>query len=144
MKLVALYLMLVGVPLAGLAAILHAGRALRAPAAIGGAWRVESLVLAAGDTLESIALTQSGEHVEVELGAASLRGRFVGDSLVAARRGSPPVAPGTECAGAAVAGLRARVDSAATPMRLWGTLQPAAPGCAPVPFAAVHAGREAR
>ena len=126
MKLVAIYLLLVGIPLAGLAAILHAGRALHAPPAIGGEWRVEG---AAADSVASLAISQSGEHVEVSLGAARLRGRLAGDSVVAERRGS--AAP---CARQ----LHARIDTAARPMRMIAELRPDAPGCAPSRFAAVH------
>ena len=129
MKLIAIYLLLVGIPLAGLAAILHVGRGLHAPPAITGQWRMEGAA-AAGDSLAPIAISQSGEHVEVVLAGAELRGRLSGDSIVAERRG--PAAP---CARL----LHARIDTAARPMRMIAELRPDAPGCGPARFAAVHA-----
>jgi hypothetical protein len=133
MKLVAVYLVLVGVPFAGLAAILHAGNALHAPAAIAGEWRVEG---AGDDSLTSLTLSQSGEHVDVAIGARSLRGRFAGDSVVAERRGSSASPSG--CSRASAARLSVRIDTAARPMRLWGAVTAAAPGCGEIPIAATH------
>ncbi|HET7461361.1 MAG TPA: hypothetical protein VFJ82_08925 [Longimicrobium sp.] len=144
MKNVAVYFLLVGVPAAGLAAILRAGNRLHAPPHLAGEWRVEGMALAldAGDTVSAFSVVQSGEHVEVVVGPRALRGRFAGDSLTAARG-----AVRMDAAGPCVAGavrLDVRVDTAARPMRMWGTWRADEPGCAPVRFAATQAAREGR
>src|SRR5690242_17688758 len=121
MKSIALYLLLVGIPAAGLAGILRAGNQLRAPAHLSGEWRVEGMPLAldADDTVGAIAISQSGEHVEVVVGPRTLRGRFAGDSL-GARRPAMRMAAAGPCVSGDVR-LDVRVDTAARPMRLWGT-----------------------
>ena len=145
MKSLPLYLFLVGVPLAGLALILRAGDGLAAPPPIGGAWRVEEgqALPAAADTGRTFAISQSGQHVEVAFGGHTLRGRFSGDSLVAERRMSRMMTRGP-CLQATDVRLRARVDTAARPMRLAGVLDANAPGCAPAALTAVRSGTGVR
>ncbi|HEU4559647.1 MAG TPA: hypothetical protein VFS20_17475, partial [Longimicrobium sp.] len=129
LKSLAIYLLLVGVPVAGLAAILRAGVRLHAPPAIAGEWRVEG---GGPGSARTLVISQSGQHVEVAVASYSLRGIFTDDTLTAESRISPVGAPGP-CFRATAVRLRARVDTAARPMRLRGALQPNAPGCAPVP-----------
>lgn len=145
MKSFPLYLFLVGAPLAGLAVILRAGDGLTAQPPIAGAWRVEEgrALPAAADTGRTFAISQSGQHVEVEIGGHSLRGRFTGDSLVAERRISRMMTRGP-CFQATDVRLRARVETAARPMRLTGVLDANAPGCAPAALTAVRSAAEVR
>lgn len=139
LKSLAIYLFLVGVPVVGLAAILRAGVRLHAPPAIAGEWRVEGTEPGSARTL---VISQSGQHVEVEIASYSLRGLFSGDTLTAERRISRLISPGS-CFRATDVRLRARIDTAARPMRLRGVLQANAPGCAPVPVTALRAGAAA-
>jgi hypothetical protein len=137
LKSLAIYVALVGLPLAGLAAILRAGGSLHAPPPIGGQWRIESAPMAegTGQATPTLAISQSGEHVEVSLGSLVLRGRFAGDSLAAERRASRPSAPGA-CFREGGVRLAAHVDTAAHPARMAGVLE--APGCARVALRAVR------
>ncbi len=93
MKSLFTYIVLVGVPGAGLLGILHAGRGLKAPHAIGGEWRVEGGALAGA----ALRVQQSGEHVVLEVprraGHVRLRGRLRGDTLEA--RGPGGFLPGS-------------------------------------------------
>ncbi|HET7228977.1 MAG TPA: hypothetical protein VFJ16_03210 [Longimicrobium sp.] len=137
MKFIAVYVLLVGVPVAGIAAILRAGNHLHAPPHLAGEWRVEGTPFAlGGDTVHALAVSQSGEHLEVGVGARTVRGRFAGDSLVAAQG-----AVRAGAAGPCVTGpvrLDARLDTASRPMRMWGTWRANAAGCQPVRFAATQ------
>jgi hypothetical protein len=134
-KSLAAYVLLVGVPLAGLVAILRAGGRLHAPPSIAGEWRVQGGPFAIDPDSRVLTVVQSGDHVEVELGTLSLRGRFTGDSLDAERRGMNdgsfgPCPPHVR--------LRARVDTAARPRRLVGLIGGQAPGCPQLAIDAVH------
>jgi len=111
MKPVLVYAALVGLPLAGLAAVLHAGRGLQAPADVGGAWRLLPIAERPG---YDFTVFQSGTHVELTLGGTDYRGVFRGDSIVA--RSTTEIQP------RACRTLRAFVDTAARPMRM--TLPP--------------------
>ncbi|HEU4452571.1 MAG TPA: hypothetical protein VFR81_05895 [Longimicrobium sp.] len=112
MKSLLLYLAMVGLPLAGLFGILHAGSRIDAPPSVGGSWRIDAPASASTRTID---VSQSGEHVVVEVDGARLRGEVRGDSLFAA-------APG-RC------GLRVRIDRAAEPDRLVGTMGGSGRGC---------------
>jgi hypothetical protein len=134
-KSLAAYVLLVGVPLAGLVAILRAGGRLHAPPPIAGEWRVQGGPLGIDPTTRVVTIVQSGEHVDVAFGSLSLRGRFTGDSLDAERRGMNdgsygPCPPHVR--------LRARVDTAARPRRLVGVVGGQAPGCPQLAIDAVH------
>jgi hypothetical protein len=70
LKSIALYLVLVGIPLAGLFALLDWGRALVPPPAIGGRWTVAEPMSAACPGLPSaavISIEQSGRFLRVRL-----------------------------------------------------------------------------
>ena len=124
MKSLLLYLVLVGLPLAGLFGILRLGSRLEAPPAIGGAWAVTA---APGAALpDSLHLSQSGVHLSVTAGGAKLSGRLEGGALSAA-------APAG--AGPCAASLRARVEASAG--RMAGTLS-LPPRCQPAAFGAVR------
>ena len=132
MKPLLLYLALVGVPVAGLLGILHAGSALQAPPAIGGEWVMDTGAPgpAPGERLD---LTQSGVYVSVLLAGSRLHGRLRGDTLVAERSAETDGRGGCDPRGAAV--LRATVREG----RMQGVLEPAGgPECAPLAFTAVR------
>lgn len=116
MKLLLAYAALVGLPLAGLAVVLHAGGGLRAPADIGGEWRLPPV---GGRPGAGFTLSQSGSHVRLTLGGTEYRGVFRGGLIVA--RSAADVEP------RACGRLRATIDTAATPMRM--TVAPS--GCGP-------------
>src|SRR5205823_4667820 len=86
----AIYVLLVAVPLVALAAILHAGKRLRAPAAVAGEWRVDVAGLpldsAAAAAFRTLSIAQSGPHLSITLAGREMRGSLSGDSVAAARR----------------------------------------------------------
>ncbi|HSU16454.1 hypothetical protein [Longimicrobium sp.] len=144
MKPLLAYAALVGLPLAGLAAVLHAGRALHAPPDVGGRWEIEwprRMVRppTAGE-LEEMRFTvaQSGTHVAVTLFGREYRGRLRGDSLVVRSGGGPPR---DNCWDAPHTVIRARVDTAAAPRRMAFALEsPSRDGCEG-PYTAARIGR---
>lgn len=77
MKSLALYLLVVGLPLAGLVAVLRAGDHLGAPRSVGGRWKLDADVAGA----RALAIVQSGPRLEVTLGAAAGSGTLEGDAL---------------------------------------------------------------
>jgi hypothetical protein len=134
MKSLLLYLLLVGLPVAGVLGILHAGRGLQAPPAIGGAWRTDAS--GQGPAAE-IVLAQSGEHVEVAVaGGPRLRGRVRGDSVVAYARTEPSPSL-ADCDPRRALAFRARVDRSAAPHRMTGMVE-FDERCLPVAFSAVR------
>jgi len=136
LKSLAVYIGLVGLPLAGLVAILRAGAGLQAPPPIAGEWRVQGGPFAIDPDSRVVTLSQSGEHVDVALGTISLRGRLTGDSLVAERRGMSDESYGP-CPAHVM--LRARIDTAARPRRLVGMVGGQAAGCPQLAIDAVQA-----
>lgn len=137
MKSLFLYLLLVGLPVAGVLGILHVGRGLQAPPAVGGAWRIESASPSDGGSAAVIVLAQSGEHVEVAVdGGPRLRGRVRGDSVLAYARAEPSPSLADCDPGRALA-FRARVDRSVAPHRMTGLLE-FDERCLPAPFTAVR------
>jgi len=142
MKSLLIYLALVGLPLAGLAGILRAGSRLHAPPAVGGAWRVEAPASPADSLLE---VSQSGEHAVVRFGGARMLGEVRGDSLIARAEPAWHTPPPVFCGPAFGRELRARIDRAAEPDRIEGTLAvPNHPNCPPAPISAVRLPKPAR
>jgi hypothetical protein len=86
-----LYLTLVGLPFLGLLGILRIGRDMSAPMAVHGAYTVAAVGGRGGSCLRglladsALAITQSGERIEVRLGAGAVRmdGQLRGDRLTA-------------------------------------------------------------
>lgn len=138
MKWLAAYALLVAVPLAALAAILHAGSRLRAPIEVAGEWRLDAPGYPADARL---VIAQSGVHLSITFLGDELRGRLAGDS-VRAERGERRVRgrPVDVCYFGALL-LRARVDTAARPLRIAGTVETPDPHCPPLSFTAVRAER---
>ncbi len=113
MKVVGLYLVLVGAPLAGLMGVLSVGGGLEAPRAVGGVWRFEVVRVGAphADSLErllpaeqpTLKLVQSGARVEVQAAHEHATGVLHGSALeVRAADGSwkleAELGPGSEAA----------------------------------------------
>jgi hypothetical protein len=132
MKSLLLYLAIVGIPLAGLFGILHAGNRLEAPPSIGGSWRLD-----APSPPGEIVISQSGVHLVVEMDGARMLGEVRGDSLVAL---APPTGRTARACGPDVGReLRARIDRAAEPHRLTGLA--GVPGGADCPRMEINAVR---
>jgi hypothetical protein len=89
------YLILVGLPAAGVFGVLGAGRQLEAPPDLAGNWRVDSGAtcgLGSGDTFR---IVQSGRFVQIEIaGRPPLEGRLDESTLRAAGRVRETSAPG--------------------------------------------------
>lgn len=121
---------MVGGPIAGVLGVLHAGRDLRAPHAIGGEWRVAGGELAG--TL--FVVEQSGEYLSIDgpVEGVRLRGKLRGDTLELDGPG----------AGSCPTTLRAVLDASAKPRRITGAL--AGEGCATRAIDATHAPRAAK
>jgi hypothetical protein len=133
MRLVLLYLSLVGVPIAGILGILHVGERLTPPIAVGGAWIVEVEAPATGVPACNTALwqaqepiltiSQSGPHLQLTLSHED-RITFLGEI----REGRVTAEAEVTRAAAnipedrASAHLEAWVDHQAQPMRLRGVL----------------------
>lgn len=118
--------MMVFLPIAGVLGVLHAGRGLRAPHAIGGEWRMTGEP--AGT---SFLVQQSGEYLSIDLSGVRLRGKLRGDTLELG-------APGPQ---SCPASLRAVLDASARPRRMTGAL---ASGCARRAIDATHAPQAAK
>jgi hypothetical protein len=132
MKSLLLYLAIVGIPLAGLFGILHAGSRLEVPPSIGGSWRLD-----APSPPGEIVISQSGVHLAVEMDGVRMRGEIRGDSLVAL---TPPTENTSRACGPDLGReLRAIVDRSADPHRLAGTV--GTPGGADCPRTAISAVR---
>lgn len=127
MKLPLLYLLLVGLPLAGLLAVLRLGSGIEAPPAVGGAWRV----VAGGRCSvpgRLFRVEQSGRFVHVVLpGRSDIPAALIGPTLTALGGARADVSPG--CASGAVQ-MRLRADGRVA-RRLVGTA--GVPGCAACP-----------
>jgi len=125
------YVLMVGGPVAGVLGVLHAGRDLRAPRAIGGEWRIAAGELAG----TSFVVEQSGEYLSIDVpveGGVRLRGKLRGDTLELDGPG----------AGSCPTSLRAVMDPSAKPRRMTGALTDK--GCATRAIGATHAPRAAK
>lgn len=140
MKWIGAYALLVAVPLAALAAILHAGRGLRAPHHVAGEWRIQVPGYPAGARhadASRLTLVQSGTHVSVGFDGGDLHGTLAGGSLTAERPDA--WTPVSTCYRGGLM-LRARIDTTATPLRMAGTIGTTKRGqCPELPFTAVRA-----
>ena len=139
------YIVLVGLPLAGLASVLRSGRSLKAPLSIAGVWKVE----AGADTPaaqpcdqaissllhSSLTVSQSGRSVELTFnGTAKItaNGSLDGKTLKAS------LAPAGGCPSDQPVRLVASVDPQSEPKSLSGSLSVAdCAACVPVQFHAV-------
>ena len=125
----ALYITLVGLPLAGLLIILHQGKALVPPPTIGGEWTlpsdVEQLSCLGLDPENAMMIEQSGRYLRVHVGSVVSAGR-IHEGLVSAQFQSPS----GHCAG-----LDATLEASKVDERLVITLRaPDCNACADVTF----------
>jgi len=146
------YILLVALPIVGLAGVLKSGRTLTAPISVDGMWRLQAdpLLLAAlpcGKTLgenpeTSLAISQSGRNFTVSLpnGPKTTASGIVDVTTIKAS-----FAPAAEwaatkgCGAGRELSLVATVDTKADPRSLSGMLSlNDCPSCAPVAFRAVR------
>jgi hypothetical protein len=141
------YILLVGLPLLGLAGVLRSGRELTAPFSVDGAWQIESshpAVSPCGNYLSSVSsaplsISQSGKTLVVTLGGGtkSATGTLDGKIIKAEFAGA------AECGGRGLT-LTATLDPLAEPRTLSGTLAvEGCSSCAPLEFRGVRQPRSA-
>jgi hypothetical protein len=144
------YIVLVGLPLAGLAGVLRSGRNLAAPISVDGAWKVEADAthltnLSCASSLgflanASLLISQSGKSLVVSYAhakstnAGSIDGRNLKAELVPL-----PDSVTAGCGSEKTVILTAIVDPKTEPRSLTGSLSiPGCPSCAPVEFRATR------
>jgi hypothetical protein len=133
---------MVFLPIAGVLGVLHAGRDLRAPHAIGGEWRIAAGPLA-GSTF---VVQQSGEHLSLVLpvrGGIHLRGKSRGDTLDLANRGRA-ITHTEPCDPVQGTTLHAVLDRTTAPGRMKGAATIGGEHCPPIPFDASRAPKPGR
>jgi hypothetical protein len=140
------YILLVGLPLAGLAGVLRAGRHLKAPIAIDGTWKIETTAKVAATQpcdqaiasllTSSLVVSQSGQTLELTLNGVSrttVAGELDGSNLkasIGSRTGCPADQPVT---------LVASVDPKTEPKSLTGSFSVAnCASCSPLEFRAAR------
>lgn len=142
------YILLVGLPLLGLAGVLRSGRNLSAPISVDGTWKIDadSSVLAsypcssAQSLLSSpLLISQSGKNLVITMGKT----KAPSDGLLENKRLRASIPQGSDISspacGAGSFRLTAMVDTTSEPRTLSGTVS--APGCSsclPVQFRAVR------
>jgi len=138
-RFVVAYILLVGLPLAGLAGVLKTGRHLTAPISIDGKWKVEAAASHPTNPCDqaiasllsyNLIVSQSGRSLELTLGAGSKSsGQLDGTKLSAsfATAACPDDQPVT---------LMASIDGKSDPKTLTATLTCAS--CSPLEFHAVR------
>ena len=145
------YILLVGLPLLGLAGVLRTGRTLTAPISVDGVWKIEAdansanpqgcAKLASSLANTSAVISQSGKSLVLTFNGPSkivASGSIEGKSLRAAINPTPD-SSGTVCNGDQGVSLTAAVDPKSEPRALTGILSVnACASCAPVSFHAVR------
>jgi hypothetical protein len=139
------YVLLVALPIAGLAGILRSGRSLKAPISVDGAWNIQTAgtrgtlspcMSALGlDRDTPVTISQSGENFVLNSGKAAGNGLVAGLTLHASLKpaGSVPAIP--NCGDDGSVAFTANVDAKASPRALSGTLSiPGCPSCESVEF----------
>lgn len=134
-----IYVVLVGLPLAGLVTVLRMGAALHAPPPVDGTWRPLAQGAGAGGTdLGRLEVHQSGRYLSLDLGPHHLSGRLRGDSLVAYSGGPAGRKAADACGAAGAMELHAALDRSAEPYRLTADLSESGrPACPHVQWVAV-------
>lgn len=144
------YIVLVGLPLAGLAGVLRSGRSLAAPISIDGTWKVEADTSQVNSSPCSQALTslsnsslvisQSGKNLVLTFSngpKASSAGLLDGKKMSAPLMLEP--LSGSGCLASQPLTLVAAVDPQAEPRSMSGSLSMNdCPSCAPIAFHAVR------
>lgn len=146
------YLLLVIVPIAGLAGVLRSGRNLTAPTAIGGLWKMHVnadrlAALPCGGSLVKVqdagfTISQSGKSFTLTFanpGISSAAGTIDGTRIKANLLTSAMRAEQAGCSGGRVLSLIASVDSRAKPNLMVGLLYANdCPMCAPAEFRSIR------
>lgn len=143
------YILLVGLPLLGLAGVLRSGRHLKAPFSADGAWKMDAApahpAAPCADFLSSVSnssfsISQSGTSLVIGLGGKTTTGTLDGKTLKAQFAGAEnPKAP--DCSDLGLE-LTATLDPMAEPRTLSGRFSvEGCASCAPVEF---HATRQPR
>jgi hypothetical protein len=149
------YILLVGLPLLGLASVLRTGRALSAPISVDGVWKfgMDGADLPAGRCSRSLAslqdslvtISQSGKGLTLSLdngSRAAGSGVIEGTALNAAFPLSAVSANEPGCGAASVFTLAATIDPKSEPRSMLGTIS--VDGCASCPSVKYRAARQAR
>jgi hypothetical protein len=144
------YIVLVGLPLAGLAGVLRAGRSLKAPASVDGTWKLQRdasqsnpgpcTQVVASIFNSSLVISQSGNSVILTFpgtpkasGSGAIEGQILRGVLV------PSDSSASDCAGDARVTLTATIDPKADPRMLTGVLSlDNCASCADTKFSAVR------
>jgi len=151
MRILPLYLLLVGTPLLGLVGLLRVGERIEAPSAIAGTWAVDSAFSRAVERgcfprafaeATAFEITQSGRFVRLtanDAAATTFEGRLDGGALVARGARAAPTTALPQCAAPRATELRLRLlDDAGTQQLAgsWGLPECAA--CRALPFRATR------
>ena len=146
------YVLLVGLPLLGLAGVLRAGRSLSAPASIDGTWKLaaaekgeshQPCTLAISSlTNSSLMISQSGKGLELEFDNSlktKATGTLEGKTLMVPVTLTPQPHSAVGCADTQPLILRATLDPDSEPKSLTGVISvDGCPTCAPMSFRAVR------
>jgi hypothetical protein len=150
------YILLVGLPLLGLAGVLRSGRSLTAPISVDGVWKFDAdansvspqgcAKVASSLASTSAVISQSGKSLVLMFNGPSkivASGSIEGKSLTAAINPEPD-SLGAVCSGDQTVSFTATVDPKSEPRALTGVLSVnGCPSCAPIPFHAVRQPRVA-
>lgn len=144
------YVLLVALPLVGLAGVLRSGRNLYAPMSVGGLWKVNAnqdqlAALACGKSLlaqnAAFTISQSGKAFTLNFANsawAAASGAVVGNTINATLIPSAIATKDPGCAEHSLL-LAATVDTSATPRSMQGTLRAEnCPGCAAIEFRGIR------
>jgi len=139
-KFIVAYILLVGLPLLGLAGVLKAGRHLSAPVSVDGAWKLDNQ-LASGQCSQTLAglqdsglnISQSGQNLVLTSGPRSTgSGSIDGTDFSGSISLNEDQACGT-------ANLTASIDNKTEPRSMSGTIYFAGcPNCTPLTYRAVR------
>jgi len=145
------YILLVGLPLVGLAGVLRSGRNLNAPFSVDGAWKIDAgashpSAAPCTDFLSSVSnsplsISQSGTSLVISLGGKTTTGALAGKTIKAQFAGFNNA--NTDCKDRSLT-LTATLDPQAEPRTLSGRFSvEGCASCAPVEFRAVKQPRPA-
>ena len=147
------YIVLVGLPLIGLAGVLKAGRKLSAPLSIGGTWKLQAdsnriIAGPCGEAIDPSGITlnilQSGTNVSMSLEGAAVAqgsGALEGNTLHIPLTLAKPAA-NASCSSAQSFTFNATVDPKSDPRQLSGIL--IADACSSCSVSSFHATRQPR
>jgi hypothetical protein len=149
------YILLVGLPLLGLAGVLRSGHSLTAPISVDGVWKIETdagrMAVPSCDkpasAFSSVVISQSGKSLVLTFNNAPKTvssGVLEGESLRASGVPARDLSVKSGCGDDQPWTLTATVDSSTEPRSLTGVLSvTGCPSCVPVKFHAVRQPRAA-